>query len=223
MLRFLGKIRKSLIESGGAGKPVLRGVERYLFYALGEIALVVIGILIAMQINNWNQGITEKKELHSYLATIKGNLESDIESLEEIKLFRDSSMAYSRRWLMLAKKESITPLDLLKQEESPYGVFVDNYFQPRNSGFEALKTSGLIGKLNGTILEGKLNNYYYLIDKIRESETSLNPLYALENESGGFRTSKFVKKCSRKCLLLPSADNFKILFLLLFTNTAITL
>jgi len=47
MLTFLRKIRKSLIESGSARK--------YLLYAIGEIALVVIGILIALQINNWNE------------------------------------------------------------------------------------------------------------------------------------------------------------------------
>ena len=46
MFAFLRKIRRSLIESGSIGK--------YLIYAIGEIALVVIGILIALQINNWN-------------------------------------------------------------------------------------------------------------------------------------------------------------------------
>ncbi len=47
MLTFLRKVRKSLIESGA--------VRKYLLYAIGEIALVVIGILIALQINNWNE------------------------------------------------------------------------------------------------------------------------------------------------------------------------
>ena len=47
MLTILRRIRRSLIDSGGARK--------YLLYAIGEITLVVIGILIALQINNWNQ------------------------------------------------------------------------------------------------------------------------------------------------------------------------
>ena len=46
MLTFLRKIRKSLIETWSARK--------YILYAVGEIALVVVGILIAAQINNWN-------------------------------------------------------------------------------------------------------------------------------------------------------------------------
>ena len=47
MLTFFRKIRKGLLGSGATRK--------YLVYAVGEIALVVIGILIALQINNWNQ------------------------------------------------------------------------------------------------------------------------------------------------------------------------
>ena len=47
MLTFFRRIRKGLLEAGATTK--------YLIYALGEIALVVIGILIALQINNWNE------------------------------------------------------------------------------------------------------------------------------------------------------------------------
>jgi hypothetical protein len=47
MLTFLRKIRKSLIENGSTRK--------YILYAIGEIALVVFGILIALQVNNWNE------------------------------------------------------------------------------------------------------------------------------------------------------------------------
>ena len=48
MLTFLRKIRKSLMDSGSTRK--------YLFYAIGEVCLVVIGILIALQINKFKRG-----------------------------------------------------------------------------------------------------------------------------------------------------------------------
>ena len=47
MITFLRKVRKSLLKTGPK--------SRYFFYAIGEIILVVIGILIALQINNWNE------------------------------------------------------------------------------------------------------------------------------------------------------------------------
>ncbi len=57
MLTFLRKIRKSLIKSQPAGASAKQGgsTRKYILYAIGEIALVVMGILIALQINNWNE------------------------------------------------------------------------------------------------------------------------------------------------------------------------
>jgi hypothetical protein len=55
MIKFFRKIRQSLLSEGKMGK--------YFKYAIGEIILVVIGILIALQINNWNQNrINDKQE-----------------------------------------------------------------------------------------------------------------------------------------------------------------
>lgn len=85
MIGFLRKIRKSLLESGKASK--------YLLYALGEILLVVIGILIALQINNWNQNridrINENRVLKSIADEINGfrwKIERGIDTYQEVVL-----------------------------------------------------------------------------------------------------------------------------------------
>ena len=54
MLKFFRKIRKKLIEHPSKGRTG-DNVRKYLLYAIGEILPVVIGILIALQINNWNE------------------------------------------------------------------------------------------------------------------------------------------------------------------------
>ena len=54
MIKFFRKIRQNLLSEGKTGK--------YFKYAIGEIVLVVIGILIALQINNWNEN-TKKETL----------------------------------------------------------------------------------------------------------------------------------------------------------------
>lgn len=54
MIKFFRKIRQKLLTENKSASPAGR-FSKYLIYATGEIVLVVIGILIALQINNWNQ------------------------------------------------------------------------------------------------------------------------------------------------------------------------
>ena len=65
MLTFLRKVRRSLIESGST--------QKYLLYAIGEIALVVIGKLIALQINNWNETNKNKEKELKVLVNLKAD------------------------------------------------------------------------------------------------------------------------------------------------------
>ena len=60
MIKFFRKIRQNLLTEGKTGK--------YLKYAVGEVVLVVIGILIALQINNWNEA---KKTLDKERVVLK--------------------------------------------------------------------------------------------------------------------------------------------------------
>lgn len=76
MLRFFRKIRQNLLSSGQLGK--------YSKYALGEILLVVIGILIAVQINNWNIKIQNEDKEILYLTRLTTNLGSDVDLYELI-------------------------------------------------------------------------------------------------------------------------------------------
>ena len=74
MIKFFRKIRQNLLMENKTGK--------YFKYAIGEIVLVVIGILIALQINNWNQGRIEQKKEEVYLSNIKRDLKNQIESID---------------------------------------------------------------------------------------------------------------------------------------------
>ena len=54
MLRFFRQIRQRLLTENKFSK--------YLLYAIGEILLVVIGILIALQVDSWNEERIQKKQ-----------------------------------------------------------------------------------------------------------------------------------------------------------------
>ena len=86
MIKFFRKIRQHLLSEGKTGK--------YLKYAIGEIVLVVIGILIALQINLKSQERTNRKHVESILKSVYFNLESDmanpINRFIELSEFKDS-------------------------------------------------------------------------------------------------------------------------------------
>ena len=74
MLPFFRNIRRKLLE-----KTALR---KYLLYALGEITLVVLGILIAIQVNNWNENRMDQARTNKFLTNLKSALEDDVRSLD---------------------------------------------------------------------------------------------------------------------------------------------
>jgi uncharacterized protein DUF6090 len=69
MIKFFRKIRKSTLKEG---KTI-----NYLKYAIGEIVLVVIGILIALQINNWNETRKQHKTEKEFITSVKNDLKQD--------------------------------------------------------------------------------------------------------------------------------------------------
>ena len=78
MLRVFRIIRKSLIESSKTRK--------YLLYAIGEILLVMIGILLALQVNNWNEEVQARKQEFVILEAIKKDLLANIIEIDSIIL-----------------------------------------------------------------------------------------------------------------------------------------
>ncbi len=81
MIKFFRKIRQNLLIENKTGK--------YFKYAIGEIILVVIGILIALQINNWNENRKAEKIELTYLIRLKNDLEKDTLYLEnKIQYFK---------------------------------------------------------------------------------------------------------------------------------------
>ena len=69
MIKFFRKIRYDLMEKNKTGK--------YFKYAIGEIILVVIGILIALSINNWNESRKQSASEKEFLTSIKNDLKQD--------------------------------------------------------------------------------------------------------------------------------------------------
>ncbi|MGB5271860.1 MAG: DUF6090 family protein, partial [Eudoraea sp.] len=82
MFKFFRKIRQNLLTenppNGRAGK-----FGKYLLYAIGEIVLVVIGILFALQINNWNEFKKDRAVENKLLIELKENLNTNLVRLTD--------------------------------------------------------------------------------------------------------------------------------------------
>lgn len=153
---------------------------QYLKYALGEIILVVIGILIAVQINNWNQSVKNKESLNEYLIKIKSHTLEDIKQLEELAKGREQigNLCKKARNSILDKTENEN-LFLFKISGA---AFVDFYFKPNSGGYESLKNSEYYSKINNTKLDSLLAKYLGLVNVIAENERSYNQ-YTVHQEN----------------------------------------
>lgn len=172
MLRFFRKIRLKLVKENKTAQ--------YFKYAIGEIVLVVIGILIALQINNWNQGRINDKALKEYLEKIKYHTQEDLRRLHALKAFRSDVRDQCKlaRISILDKTEE----DNLALFMSCGIAFVDYYFKFNSEGYESLKNSNFYGKINNTHLDSLLTVYNILVDEIAQNEKSYNE-YILSQET----------------------------------------
>jgi hypothetical protein len=76
MIKLFNNIRQKLVAEGKT--------TNYLKYAIGEIVLVVVGILIALQINNWNENRKDIKLAKEYLSGIKVDLKKDVTLIDSL-------------------------------------------------------------------------------------------------------------------------------------------
>ena len=148
MMKLFRKIRENMLMNNKTGK--------YVKYAIGEVILVVIGILIALQINNWNEKEKLKVEEVKFLKNFKQSLFADI----EFNNFRFDKYELT--------KESISILinhieqDLPYQDSLKYHFGrITNTWTPKinTEVFEALKSKDL-NLISNDELRDKLVSYY---------------------------------------------------------------
>ncbi len=133
-------VRKKSIKSDAIGK--------YLFYAIGEILIVIIGIFIAIQLNNWNEKEKTNKTIENIFLEIRTNLENNKESLKpQIEWYeeRDSliKLVKAKRLNFEDYKSNDDLLTLinfystLRIEKSGY-LKLKNYLQQTESKYDSI-------------------------------------------------------------------------------------
>jgi len=99
-------------------------VSKYTLYAIGEIALVMIGILLALQVNNWNEGRKQDAQLDQYRTSLISELHDDLDRLDEL----DSTIVHYEgminTYLELYNDESLAPEQLAASMDSADFIIV---------------------------------------------------------------------------------------------------
>ena len=154
--------------------------RKYALYALGEMALVIIGILIALQLDNWNGERLQQETLKNYLRTISRNIGSDLVSMNEIRSERISDYELSVRWLNFESRgDSYSVPEAIFAGELISRASTLRHFNASSSGYEALKSSGTLEQMQGTDTERLLYDYYDTVARIAAKEQDHNDLSKL--------------------------------------------
>ncbi|WP_334114087.1 DUF6090 family protein [Paucihalobacter sp.] len=157
MFKFFRNIRKNLLNEGKT--------TRYFKYAIGEIVLVVIGILIALQINNWNEANKAAKEELKILKEMQFNLTNDLMDCDW-NINKQQELANSNT-IVLNHLENRTPFsDSLRFH---YGNLMYSTTQRRNmAAYDHLKAKGIDLIQNDSLrrhITAVYSERYYFIEK----------------------------------------------------------
>lgn len=150
MVKFFRRIRKMLLDQGN--------LKKYLIYALGEVMLVVIGILLALQINNWNQTRVSKKTEKAILTRIIEDLEMDHLQFKLLDSIYQGASEDNNAFMELIKKTSLSGKDLLMLRS--YVPMSPREINPRFATYEEMLNSGKIYELSDEALANGIMEYY---------------------------------------------------------------
>jgi hypothetical protein len=149
-MKFFRNIRKKLIEQNKA--------RNYFFYAIGEIILVVIGILIALQVNNWNENRKTIVLEKNYLSDIKNNLIADTLTF---------STAIKRVKQTISNNKRLLNPEIIHEisADSLFYLLQTSFHSTRiyhidNSTFLKLSNTGFVESGNHNAIFKEINNYY---------------------------------------------------------------
>ncbi len=191
MIKFFRKIRQNLIMENKTSK--------YFKYAIGEIVLVVIGILIALQINNWNENRKLKSKADIYVNKIINDLKVDTLNISKLINRAVTHKKEIANYFEYFNSEDSINVEQLIDSINDLEVFYLKYF-PVNKTFKDMESSGNSDLLLDTHRDFLINlvsfqseleiiNQSYVDIAIEENQKSLQQLG---------NSTNFYKKLNRK-------------------------
>lgn len=158
MLRFFRKIRIKLIDEGN--------LKRYLIYSIGEILLVMLGILFAVQVNNWNESNKAQKSELDALVDLREEFVGNVNSFE-VHLADKQRTANSWKELILKISDQSLPDSIKGFGRGPSGTMT---FIPSQSTLNKLIFTGNIDNIKNDSLRYLLSSWDNIFNEYQEDE-----------------------------------------------------
>jgi hypothetical protein len=178
MIKFFRKIRQNMIKENK--------ISKYMLYAIGEILLVVLGILIALQINNWNENKKTHKSERIYLSQMLNSLKSDLG--RTIYIYENRALIKDRaiKTLINDLNKVNLPHDSILRPSFRQMTMTLSFAYDKGA-YESLKSHGL-GIIQNDSLRQKIVRVYendlplgiVFIDNNRNLQSELRQKYLLE-------------------------------------------
>lgn len=179
MIKFFRRLRQNLISENR--------FRKYMLYAIGEIVLVVIGILLALQINNWNQQKNNEDKLISLLKEHQEELKLNKRDIDgEIR--RSENYIKRNRALLSNKQLEDIPIDTLEKHLETFYVKI-GFNTKVNERFKNLQITDF-GRFDSIILS--MQDYYgFIIPAFNSSTTSHNKAVDKADEYWRYEQEQF--------------------------------
>lgn len=193
MIKLFRRIRQKLLSENKFSK--------YLIYAIGEIILVVIGILIALQINNWNEYRKERNLEDSLLGKMSDNIKDDIDQYEKVLTVESNYRIQIDSFLTVIRNPYNYQIGDLDKYYKALWFF--ERFTPNKGALTNLISSGKINIIENEELLENILEYYKTIDEHTEGVDAALASYS-RNHIGpyfmkfDFMDSNAVKSKDRK-------------------------
>ena len=199
MLRLFSSIRQSLLAEN---KTV-----RYLQYALGEFLLIVAGILVALQIQTWNEGRKLEQERQELIEDLKMDFQANLKQAREVVVQSENDIHFMKTFM-----ESVVGDDQQISEEevvSFHKVFMARLrYRPLLGNYHSADSDGSISLLNDPSLNELFlefiehNNYFQMLVQISIQDYFSGEIQALRRSLGSLQNHT-------PNIEIPNATEFK--------------
>ena len=160
MIKFFRRIRQQLLTDNKFSK--------YLLYAIGEIVLVVIGILIALQINNNNEVRKQREQELHYLENLKTDLILNIAEMDRYITTRNSRIESANYVLEHFEGKPLTDLNAFAFHTT--NIYIWQKFTQQDNTFQELVNSGNLALISNDSIKDGLLNLQALYKKLKNEE-----------------------------------------------------